>query len=85
MSLCYYFSTENLEEMTLDLKHEKDGKQVGEVVVGLSGLRPRQTSGSSTCKPQTQHQYNEPNQPRPQQQNNPIPPGMMLPPGTSEK
>ena len=129
MSLCYYFSTENIEEITLKLKHEKDGKQAGEVVVGVSGLRVGQTSGSSTSEPQAQQQHNEPatrdlfnamgpspssndsstpihsnsgshtpkqnplvqqqppanpNQPRPQQQSNPIPPEMMLPPGTSE-
>ena len=120
--------------MILDLKCEKDGKQVGEVVVGVSGLRLGQTSGSSTSQPQTQQQHIEPatgdllnldgdamgpspssndsstpihsnsgshtpkqnplvqqqppanpNQPRPQQQSNPNPPGLMLPPGTSEK
>ena len=119
MSLCYYFSTENIKEIILKLKHEKDGKPVGEVVVGVSGLRLGQTSGSSTSEPQTQQQYNKkkiaignflnandsstpnrsnsgshtpkqqppanPNQSRPQQQSNTIPPGMMLPPGTSEK
>ena len=42
--------------MTLDLKYEKDGKQVGEVVVGVS---------DQLCHA--------------------IPPGMELPPGTSEK
>ena len=115
--------------MTLDLKHEKDGKQlqVGEVVVGVSGIKLGQTS---TGEPQAQQQYNEPatgdllnamgpspssndssttnrsnsgshtpkqsplvqqqppanpNQPHPQQQSNVIPPGMELPPGTSEK
>ena len=58
--------------MTLQLK-EEDGKQVGEVVVGVTGLR---------FEPPTKHK------PRPQEQItltssiNPIPRGMMLPPGS---
>ena len=60
--------------MTLELKEEEeDGKQVGEVVVGVTGLR----LGSPT-KPE----------PRPQKQitltstKSSIPPGLMLPAGS---
>ena len=72
MSLCYYFSTENIEEIILKLRNEKDGKRVGEVVVGVSGLRLGQTSGIAIG--------NFLNKSRPQ--SNVIPPGMMLPPGS---
>lgn len=34
--------------MTLNLKHEKDGKHAGEVVVGISDLRFGQTNNSTT-------------------------------------
>jgi len=75
-----YCTTEDIEEITLKLKNEKDDKSTGEVVVGVSGLRPEQTDNSSTNEPP------KPNQPRPQQQTAPnqvheIPPGMTLPSG----
>jgi len=75
-----YCTTESIEEITLKLENEKDGKSTGEVVVGVSGLRPEQTDSSSTNEPP------KPNQFRPQQQTTPnqahgIPPGMTLPPG----
>jgi len=56
-----YYATESIEEITLKLKNEKDGKSTGEVVVGVSGLRPGQTDNSSTNGPQVQQQQqNEP-------------------------
>ena len=42
------------------MKHEKDGKEVGEVVVGVGGLRFGQTGGSSTNEPEAQQQQSEP-------------------------
>ena len=51
------FTTESIEDIKLKLKHEKDGKEIGEVVVGVSDLRFGQTGGTST---EQQQQQNEP-------------------------
>ena len=47
---------EDIEEITLKLKHEKDGKEVGEVMVGINGLR----FGRNSNSPQADQQHNEP-------------------------
>ena len=47
-------------------------------MVGVRGLRYGQTGGSSISKPQAQEQ-------RIEDSSNILPPGMMLPAGTSEK
>ena len=58
--------------MTLQLK-EGDGKEVGEVVVGVTGLRFEPSTKPEPC-PQDQITLTS--------SRNPIPPGMMLPAGS---